>query len=283
MPRKAYLEITNACNLHCDFCHGTSRPIRYMGAEEFERAATELRGFADYLYLHVMGEPLLHPRLGEFFEVAHRLGFRVIVTTNGTLLQKNTELLLNAPSLFKVSVSLHSFESNAGRNEAEFERYLTECFTFCDRAAERGMISVLRLWNLGGEEELNERILSRMHDFFDHGDGEWKPIYSGFKLRDRLFLEWGERFDWPDIEAKVSGGTHSCYGLRDQVGVLSDGTVVPCCLDADGVIALGNIFTESLSDILSSPRAVALKRSFETRSIVEPLCLRCGYAASKRK
>lgn len=283
MPRKAYLEITNACNLHCDFCHGTCRPIRYMGTEEFERAATELRGFADYLYLHVMGEPLLHPRLGGFFETAHRLGFRVIITTNGTLLQKNTELLLNAPSLFKVSVSLHSFESNAERDEAAFERYLTECFTFCKVASERGIISVLRLWNLGGEEELNERILSRMHDFFDNGDGEWKPIYSGFKLRDRLFLEWGERFDWPDLDAKVSGGAHSCYGLRDQVGVLSDGTVVPCCLDADGVIALGNIFTESLSDILSSPRAVALRCSFETRSIVEPLCLRCGYAASKRK
>lgn len=280
MPNKAFLEITNACNLSCSFCHGTKRPLRYMSTAEFTRAAGELRSFAEYLYFHVMGEPLLHPDLEEFLHIAHALGFRVILTTNGTLLRKKADILLRAPSLFKVSISLHSFEAN--ENRGNFDSYLTECFDFCENSAAKGIISVMRLWNIGGENMMNQQILRQMHEFFDGGTANvWKPIYSGYKIKEKIFLEWGERFDWPDTEADYCGDSHSCYGLRDQIGVLSDGTVVPCCLDADGAIALGNIFTTPLREILTSKRAAALKKSFETRCIREPLCQRCGYAHKK--
>ena len=276
MPNKAFLEITNACNLACSFCHGTKRPIRYINREEFTRAATELRTFADYLYFHLMGEPLLHPDLPEFFEIAGQLGFKVILTTNGTLLPKKTDLLLSAPSLFKVSVSLHSYEANT--LSITPEQYLDGCFDFCERASAQGIVSVMRLWNIGGEETLNSRILDRMHARFPE---EWRTIFSGYKLRHKLFLEWGEKFEWPDPEAQFYGDTHTCHGLRDQVGVLSDGTVVPCCLDADGVIALGNLFETPLSEILSCKRASRMRKAFEKRIATEPLCQRCGFAHMK--
>ncbi|MBE6598768.1 MAG: radical SAM protein [Ruminococcaceae bacterium] len=277
MPNKAYFEITNACNLSCSFCHGTRRPIRYLTVEEFTRGAVELRGFADYLYYHLMGEPLLHPKLEEFLTIAHSLGFKSVLTTNGTLLGSRGEMLLGAKGLHKVSISLHSFEANGA--SIDFDAYLSDCFTFAANAAERGIIAVLRLWNRGGEDSMNRQIIKKMHDILDSdGLAEWKETYSGYRIRDRIFLEWGERFDWPDAEGEYRGECHSCYGLRDQVGVLSDGTVVPCCLDADGAIALGNIFTTPLSDILSSHRAQALKKSFQTRCITEELCRRCGYA-----
>ena len=112
MLRKAYLEITNKCNLSCSFCHGTSRPAKFMSVEEFTHAATELRKVTEYLYFHLLGEPLLHPHLEEFFTIADSLGFKVIITTNGTLLQKRKSTLLGAKCLHKVSVSLHSFEAN---------------------------------------------------------------------------------------------------------------------------------------------------------------------------
>lgn len=281
MPNKAFLEITNACNLACSFCHGTKRKIRYISRNEFERAAKELRTFADYLYFHVMGEPLLHPELAEFLDIAGQLGFRVILTTNGTLLSKRSDILLASGALHKVSISLHSYEVNAA--DYTLEQYLHDCFTFCAQAAERGIISVMRLWNLGGANDLNPRILRMMHEFFDgESTKEWKQIYSGYKIREKVFLEWGEKFDWPDTDAGYLGSSHSCYGLRDQVGVLSDGTVVPCCLDADGAIALGNLFTTPLAEILASPRASALRKSFETKRISEKLCQRCGYAYGKQ-
>lgn len=273
MPNKAFFEITNACNLSCGFCHGTKRKIKYLTAEEFYKGAVQLRSFADYLYFHLMGEPLLHPLLGEFFKIAEELGFRVILTTNGTLLDKRKDVLLSAKALHKVSISLHCYEAN--HIGISIDDYLKSCFDFCIQAADKGIISVMRLWNEGGKDLLNEKILAQMHEYFS---GEWKEIYSGFKLRDKVFLEWGKKFDWPDEEGEYKGEKHSCYGLRDQIGVLSDGTVVPCCLDAEGSVNLGNIFESDLDEILNSPRALALKASFEKKQVCEELCKRCGYS-----
>lgn len=281
MPKKAFLEITNACNLSCTFCHGTKRKLRTITRSEFEHTARQLRPFADYLYFHVMGEPLLHPELAAFLDIAGQLGFKVILTTNGTLLKKKADILLSSAALHKIGISLHSYEVNAA--SYTLEEYLTDCFSFCADAARAGIISVMRLWNLGGKNSLNSQIFQRMHDYFDEEpQSEWKTLYSGYRIRERVFLEWGEKFDWPDEEAAYLGSSHSCYGLRDQIGVLSDGTVVPCCLDADGAIALGNIFETPLHEILASERANALRRSFEVKRITEPLCQRCGYAYAKK-
>ena len=278
MLKKAYLEITNECNLACTFCHGTKRAVRYLTREEFTHAARELRKHSDYIYFHLMGEPLLHPLLGEFLEIAESLGFRVIITTNGTLLREKGDVLLSSPALHKVSISLHAYEANC--LDMSLSEYLGGCFDFCKKASGCGVISVMRLWNIGGEDSENGTILEKMKNFFPN---DWQDVRKGYRLSDKIFLEWGDKFDWPDEDAEICSDCHSCYGLRDQVGVLSDGTVVPGCLDADGVIALGNIFSESLSDILEKPRATALRRSFETRKIKEPLCLRCGFATQRVK
>lgn len=277
MANKAFFEITNACNLNCSFCPGTKRDIRFVTPDEFLTGAKKLRSFADYLYFHLMGEPLLHPELEKLFEIANNLGFKVILTTNGTLLQKKKDILLSAKALFKVSISLHCYEAN--NIGIPLENYLYSCFDFCKEASANGIISVLRLWNLGGEEKMNSMIISKMHTAFDENENSnWKEIYSGYKIKEKLFLEWGERFEWPDAEGEYKGNEHSCYGLRDQIGILSNGTVVPCCLDAEGSINLGNIFKSSLEEILSSKRAEDLKRSFEQKKVCEPLCQRCGYS-----
>ena len=282
---KAYLEITNVCNLFCSFCHGTSRKPRFMTLTEFETAARKLRPYCEYLYLHLMGEPLLHPQLGEILECAADLNFKVILTTNGTLLGRKSAPLLGSKALFKVSVSIHSFDVNdmASLGCSSFDDYFAVCSDFCDAAAERGVICVYRLWNNEGDtapEVQNAETLAVMRA---HYPGEWKKIYSGYRLSEsKIFLEWGKRFEWPDAAPEKSATenhAHSCYGLCDQIGVLCDGSIVPCCLDADGAITLGNIFTDSIDDVLSSPRAVALRESFEKRTVAEPLCLHCGYAA----
>ena len=280
MPNKAFLEITNVCNLSCFFCHGTKREKRFMTIPKFTRAAEQIRPFAQYLYFHLMGEPLLHPQLSEFLDIAHSLDFKVILTTNGTLLSEKADILLSSPSLFKVSISLHSFEAN--NMSQSLESYLENCFDFCKKASDAGIISVMRLWNSGGLESLNETIISLMHQYFDgKEEKQWQEIYSGYKIGEKLFLEWGNLFEWPDIDGKDYGTNHSCYGLRDQIGVLCDGTVVPCCLDSEGEINLGNIFNTPLKDILSSERATRLRQSFIEKNVCEELCRKCGYAKMK--
>ncbi len=278
MLKKAYLEITNVCNLDCSFCHGTKRQKRFMNTDEFLRAAGKIRKHTKYLYLHVMGEPLLHPELENFLKIAHELDFLVNITTNGTLLSQKREILLSSDAIRKVSISLHSHEANL--SALTLDEYLNTCLSFCNDASNKGIISVMRLWNKGGMESNNDEILAKMRAFFK---GEWQENQKGYKLKDNLFLEWGDKFDWPDEDIAPISDDHSCYGLRDQIGVLADGSVVPCCLDAEGSITLGNIFSEDLDDILTSKRALDLKRSFENRRICEPLCLRCGFAATKFK
>ena len=108
--------------------------------------------------------------------------------------------------------------------------------------------------------------------------GDWTENSKGLRIREKMFLEWGDRFQWPDKNSDVYGEDVFCFGLRDHFGILCDGTVVPCCLDSDGVINLGNIFTQNLSDILQSERAKNMKYGFDCRKATEDLCRRCGYA-----
>lgn len=271
--KKVYLEITNVCNLRCSFCPGTARDAHFLTPAEFELLAERLRGFTEYLYFHLMGEPLLHPELAVLLAAADARGFKVNLTTNGTLLPDASPILLSAPALHRINLSLQSFEAN--EQVGELCDYVNRCADFARSAGEKGIICSLRLWNGGGQDARNSEILSLLHRAFPE---PWQMAQRNAVLADRVFLEFGERFDWPAPDAGDKG-TCFCRGLRDQIGVLCDGTVVPCCLDAEGKLALGNLFETPLDEILQSPRAKAIYDGFSRREAVEALCRSCGYAA----
>ena len=92
-----------------------------------------------------------------------------------------------------------------------------------------------------------------------------------------LYLEQAEKFDWPDLDAPEAE-VRFCLALRDQAAVLCDGTVVPCCLDHEGDIPLGNLFRQELEEILAGPRARALYDGVSRGKPPEALCRRCGFA-----
>ena len=269
---KAYVEISNLCNLSCAFCPGTKRKKKAMTEDEFAALLPKLRPYTDFLYFHLMGEPLCHPKLGRFLELAHQACFKVILTTNGTLLHEHQELLLASGGLHKVNISLHAFEAND--LSVPFEEYLRRCLEF-GKAAEGKVLVSYRLWNNGGADGLNDQILSALKQYFTE---DWVQERRGIRIGSRVYLEHGDKFDWPDLNAADGGAALFCYGLRDQIGVLCAGTVVPCCLDHEGDLALGNLFTQDLAEILESKRAKAIYEGFSNRNAAEPLCRRCGYA-----
>ncbi len=270
--RKIYVEISNICNLHCQFCPGTQRQKRAMTVAEFSALLPILRPYTDFLYFHLMGEPLCHPHLAEFLQLAGEAGFKVILTTNGSLLQKHQAMLLRAPGLHKVNISLHAFEAND--LDVPFENYLTDCFAFGNATAGEKLV-VYRLWNQGGADRRNAEILRLMHQYFP---GEWVVERPGTRIAHRTYLEYGDKFDWPDLSIPEGSEQVFCYGLRDQLGILCDGTVVPCCLDHEGDIPLGNAFTQPLEEILAGPRARTIYEGFSRHQAAESLCRRCGYA-----
>ncbi len=276
--KKVYLEITNVCNRSCSFCPGTRRAPRFLAEAEFALLLDKLRPWTEYLYFHLMGEPLLHPDLGRFLTLAGERDFRVILTTNGTLLAQAAPVLLTAPALHKVNLSLHSFEANEG---GVLKDYVNQCADFGARAAAKGVLVNFRLWNgdsaaRTGWNAENAHITEFLAAAFPK---PWAPSRTGERLAERVYLDRAEIFDWPDPDAAgQENARHSCYGLRDQIGVLCDGTVVPCCLDREGAIALGNLFEQELSEIMSTERARAIYDGFSRRRAVEPLCRTCGYA-----
>lgn len=268
---RAYVEITNICNMSCSFCHGHSRETRRMTGEEFSLVLDKLDGVTDYVYYHLMGEPLTHPQLAEFISTASARGFKSIITTNGTLLDRCGDKILSA-GLHKVSISVHSFEDGS---DVDFKEYMKTISDFARKANEKGVIIVFRLWNNGADSTKNDEVLSFLQEYFAD---EWAENSKGYRIKNKMFLEWGDRFTWPDKNADFQGDDVFCYGLRDHFGILCDGTVVPCCLDSDGVISLGNIFTDSIENILSSDRARAMVKGFDCRRATEELCRRCSYA-----
>ena len=277
MLKKAYVEITNRCNLACSFCPKTKREPRTMSAQEFGLVLSRLEGYVQYVYLHVMGEPLLHPQLTELLEICRALDFRVTLTTNGTLLPARHPVLLAAPALRKVSVSLHSCEANEA---GDFRAYLTGCTDFARAAMAAGVLTDFRLWNLDGAQtkglhDRNDEILAHLHAAFSE---PWQRNTWGWRLAKGVFVSFGERFDWPDAQAADRGALGRCRALSDQLAVLSDGTVVPCCLDHEGTLALGNLLRQDLPEILSAPLARTIREGFEKGIRAAPLCRRCGYA-----
>ena len=273
--RKVYLEISNLCNLRCSFCPGTQRKGHAMDEQAFRILTAKLRPYTDFLYFHLMGEPLCHPLLERFLQIADQQGFKVILTTNGTLLARQQTMLLSAPALHKVNISLHAFEAND--LAVPFSRYLADCFAY-GKAAAGNKLTVYRLWNEGGADDCNGQILDAMEEAFPK---PWITEPRGTRIGDKVYLEVASKFDWPDLSAADGGESCFCYGLRDQLGVLCDGTVVPCCLDHEGDIPLGNLLTQELSDILASDRAKAIYDGFSAGKATEELCRRCGYAHQK--
>ena len=271
MYSRVYVEITNICNMNCSFCHGHSRELKRMTRDEFSCILDQLSGQTQYIYYHLMGEPLTHPELPVLLRIAKEKGFRSVITTNGTLLNKHGQDLIDA-GVHKVSISIHSFEKD---DDLSHERYISDIAAFSNAASRAGILVSLRLWNRGHDDGRNNKTLSLLRSMLT---GDWMPNTRGIRIRDKLYLEYGDRFDWPDIGAPVQSTSVFCYGLRDHFGILCDGSVVPCCLDSEGAVTLGNIFHEAITDILSKPRAKAIVQGFSCRKATEELCRRCGYA-----
>lgn len=268
---RVYVEITNICNMRCSFCHGHSRQPGRMDEIMFARILTQLADQTKYIYYHLMGEPTLHPELPRFIRMATEAGFLSIITTNGTLVSKRQQELIDAKP-HKFNISVHSFE---GEDQTTFENYVNEIAAFADEANQAGIIVNFRLWNKGLDGGRNEKILEILRRKLP---GQWAENTRGYRIREKLYLEWGDRFGWPDKDGQIQGDDVFCHGMKDHFGILCDGTVVPCCLDSDGIINLGNILRQNISEILSSPRAVSMVRGFDRRTASEDLCRRCPYA-----
>ncbi|MDP4146604.1 MAG: radical SAM/SPASM domain-containing protein [Bacillota bacterium] len=282
--KKFYIEITNVCNLSCSFCPETLRKPEFMTIETFSNVLDQIKGHAEHIYFHIKGEPFLHPDIDKFLDLSYERGFKVNITTNGTLINKVKDKLIQKPALRQINFSLHSFDGN--ENSTNKDEYINNIISFAIEATEKSNTYIaLRLWNLDADNTVNlgrkknNYILNIIENAFNlpYKIEEKIEPGRGIKISDRIFLNQAYEFKWPGLRENEDEGNGFCYGLRDQVGILVDGTVVPCCLDGEGIINLGNIHETNFTEIVNGERAANLFNGFSRREVVEELCRKCGY------
>lgn len=282
--KKVYIEITNRCNLKCSFCPQGIRTPKIMNLDEFRHILDEIKPYSDYVYLHVKGEPLSHPQIADFLDIAEEKDIKVNITTNGTLIERVGDKIIDKKAFRQINFSLHSFDGDIDKiDEGD---YLKKILDFAQKSLslENTYIS-LRLWNFHqgnkNKEQMagNRKIVEKIEKHFDLDYKiEDKLIPGrGLKIKNRLYLNTDLEFKWPELSDNVENEDGFCYGLRNQIGILVDGTVIPCCLDGEGVVNLGNIFKKSFKEIVEGKRATDIYDGFSNKKAVEELCKKCTF------
>ena len=279
--QKIYVEITNRCNLKCSFCLDGKREKRFMTVDEFKTVIRKIKDFTNLIALHVKGEPLLHPELKEILNVCYEENILVNITTNATLLEKRLETILSSKAVRQLNLSLHSINKNENTKLYNVESYLEEVFRVSKIILDKSNIIIsYRLWNLDSLEnnEENETILLKMQEEFNVENLINRAKKESFvKLAKNAFLNQDYEFVWPSMENEIVSEEGTCQGLRSQIAILSNGEVVPCCLDQDANIKLGNIFEEDMEKILEKDLVKELIKGFESYKIIHSFCKRCGF------
>ncbi|NBV49965.1 radical SAM/SPASM domain-containing protein [bacterium] len=278
--RKVNIEISNICNLQCSFCPEVIRPKAMMSLDTFQVVISQVSQVTRLVAFHLMGEPLVHPELKTFLDLCQEHRLRVFFVTNGVLLKEPSVLL--HPVIQQVSFSLHSFTDNFPEKDPAL--YLKRIFDFTETAfQERPTLFInYRLWNRNskkGTDRHSEVFYQAIEERFQVSiTRDWNYRFKkNLVLKKYLSLHFDTEFTWPEIDLPVLGESGTCYGLRSHFGVLVDGTVVPCCLDKEGNIPLGNLTEQPLKTILKSPRAQRMIEGFRNRQLEEDLCQRCQY------
>ena len=279
--KKIYVEITNSCNLKCSFCPEGKRAKEFITLENFKHIINEIKSYTNLIALHVKGEPLLHPNLKEILDVCKENNILVNITTNATLLEKNLDILINNSSVRQLNLSLHSITKNENTDKYKFSEYINNVIKCSKEILEKSNIIIsYRLWNLENLEENSEnyQILNSLECAFSVENlMEIAKKEKFVKLGENVFLNQDFEFVWPSLEKEELSCTGTCWGLRNQAAILVNGDVVPCCLDENGEILLGNIFETSFENIIESEFSKEIIKGFEENKIIHKLCKRCGF------
>lgn len=269
-----YIEITNVCQFNCSFCPKTKREAKYMDPKEFENIVKQVKGLTKTIYLHVLGEPLLHPELDQLLTIANNYGLTVNLTTNGYAIKQAEDILLKHNHLRKINFSLHAIEDQ-NHLTLSLKDYLHNICSFTQKMLAKDTTTIIyRLWNTNKDYH---QVLDYLQNKYPEVNlVKEKSPQNGHRLAYRLFLNQDHEFVWP-INSCAKEQNGYCLGLIKQLAILVDGTVVPCCLDSEGIINLGNIHQQSLLTILNSPKAQNIRQGFMNNQAIEKLCQTCSF------
>ena len=279
---RIYIELTNVCGLSCSFCPTKELPSQQMGLDFFESIIIQAKVYTKEIACHVVGDPLTLSNLSDYLDIIHKHGLKAMLTTSGYFLKKHAYDTLFHPCVKQINISLNSFNKND--TSITFEQYITPVLALCHAKLEREeeLFINLRVWNLDemmSERTFNEVLFSKLAEAFNSEldlDNVYKERPRSIRLASKILIHFDNYFEWPSLNNK-NYGDGTCQGLQSHVAILASGKVVPCCLDCDGVMELGDLHEKSLKEILSNKRATNMLEGFKEGKAVEELCQKCSY------
>ena len=265
MLKRVYLEITNACNLNCTFCTN-SKGHNYLNLLEIDNYTSQIKKHCDYIYLHVLGEPLLHPNFNEILNILDNKNISLQLVTNGTLLYKYPDIL-NHKCLRKLSISIHSIDG------IEVENSYFETIDILIRNVKDTQLE-LRFYDFNNLSNKLRNYLDRLKKEYSF---DITNKQNSYKLKNNVYIYFQQFFKWPNINDPVVGDTGTCHGAIDMIAINSNSDVTICCLDPLAHNHIGNLKHMSLDEILNSEEYKKYINDFRNRKINSDLCKRCSY------
>lgn len=279
---RTYIEITNVCGLSCSFCPTKELPVQQMDLPFFESIIQQLKPYTKEVACHVLGDPLTQSNLHDYLDILHKYGLKAMLTTSGYFLKKHSYETLFHPSVKQINISLNSFNKND--TSLTLDQYLAPVIALCKAklAQKKELFINLRVWNLDemmSERAFNDDLFAKLSQAFTvilDLDEIYQERPRSIRLDNKILLHFDNYFEWPSLKNQ-NYGHGTCQGLQSHIAILASGKVVPCCLDCDGIIELGDLHQETLDDILKSKRTVAMMEGFREGKAVEELCQKCSY------
>ncbi len=263
------LELTNHCNLSCRWCAGAgNRKKGFMDRTTFQTTLSQIlsdRVAVREVHLYNGGESLLHPEFGQFLEYLGSLKDRpaTVLVTNGTLLTETlSDAILESGGIDTIQFSIDGGTKEKYewlRRKAVWEDTLNRIGGFLDRNRGRvktGLITIDMGVPFSDEfRQLRDRV-------------------DSFNFRPPHDYTGQEKLD--DYPAEKSANPHPCWHIRNNLVILWNGDVTPCCADFHGRGVFGNIHTSHLADLWNGARLALLRRqeAGDKHSLV--LCSNCS-------
>ncbi|MEA2029919.1 MAG: radical SAM/SPASM domain-containing protein [Campylobacterota bacterium] len=278
---RVYIEITDICGLSCSFC--TTQPAnRTMSLEHFELIISQVKDYTQEVALHMMGDPLVLSNLKEYLEILQRHKLRAFITTSGYYTAKHHPTTLLHEATKQINISINSYNKN--QNTLTLDEYLAPIFDLIEYKLSHNIDKFinLRLWNLDeslSERAFNQSFFDRVSARFDitlNSDEIYRQQPKNIRIASKTLLHFDSYFEWPSLDNPIYGNGR-CQGLSSHFGILSNGKVVPCCLDSQGVITLGDITKEPLEEIFHSHKTKNIIDGFKKGIATEELCQKCSY------
>jgi len=279
---RIYIEITNVCGLSCSFCPTKELPVKQMDLHFFDAIIKQAKPYTKEIACHVLGDPLTQSNLHEYLDIIHKYGMKAMLTTSGYFLKKHAYDTLFHPAVKQINISMNSFNKND--TSLTFDQYITPVLDLCKAKLERQeeLFINLRVWNLDemmSERGFNNTLFAKLSNEFEVKldlNTIYKEKPKSIRLDSKILVHFDTYFEWPSLKNQ-NYGDGTCQGLSSHIAILASGKVVPCCLDCDGVIELGDLHAETLDSILNNKRTVAIINGFNEGKALEELCQKCSY------